>query len=85
MRIHIDTNDEDSRFRLNLWVPTSLIKSKFIWKQVGKAKGMTPELANKLQSAVSKAYLGIKEYIRANGHFTLVEAQSDGTHVKIIL
>ncbi len=85
MKINIKVNDEDSRFRLNLWVPTSLLKSKFIWKQVGKAKGMTPELANKLQKAVSKAYFGIKEYIRTNGHFTLVEAQSDGTHVKITI
>ena len=71
MKINIKVNDEDSRFRLNLWVPTSLLKSKFIWKQVGKAKGMTPELANKLQKAVSKAYFGIKEYIIYTNQRTL--------------
>ena len=47
MKIHINVDDEDSRFKLNLWVPTGLIKSRFIWKQAGKAKGMTPELADK--------------------------------------
>ncbi len=85
MKINIKVNEEDSRFKLNLWVPTSLIKSRFIWKQAGKAKGMTPELAQKIQKAVSRAYSEIKEYIRANGHFTLVEADSDGTHVKIMI
>lgn len=85
MKINIKVNEEDSKFRLNLWVPTSLIKSRFIWKQVGKSKGMTPELSQRIQKAVSKAYSEIKEYIRANGHFTLVEADSDGTHVKITI
>ena len=78
MKIHINVDDEDSRFRLNLWVPTGLIKSRFIWKQAGKAKGMTPELADKLQKAFTTAYSEIKDYIKANGHFTLVEVQSDG-------
>ena len=85
MKIHINVDDEDSRFKLNLWVPTGLIKSRFIWKQAGKAKGMTPELADKLQKAFTMAYSEIKDYIKTNGHFTLVEAQSDGTHVKITI
>ena len=85
MKINIKVNEEDSRFKLNLWIPTSLIKSRFIWKQAGKAKGMTPELADKLQKALTAAYSEIRNYIKANGHFTLVEAQSDGTHVKITI
>lgn len=85
MKIHINVDDEDSRFRLNLRVPTSLIKSKFIWKQVGKAKDMTPELAQKLQKAFTMAYSEIRNCIKANGHFTLVEVDSNGTHVEITI
>ena len=85
MKIRINVNEEDSKFRISLWVPTGLIRSRFVWRQIGKLKGMTPELAQKLQRSFDAAYRQMKEYIRTNGHFTMVEAVSDGSHVRIIV
>ena len=69
----------EERFKINLFLPTSLIKSKFIWNQVLKYGGINID-----KEVMKKAYKVLKDYIKENGHFVLVHVvSSDGDIVKI--
>lgn len=78
MKLHI----KDSKgFGFKLWLPTSLLKSKFIIKNIKKYGGADIEpLINSLPT-INKV---LKEYIKKNGHFVLVDIKSsDGDKVFI--
>jgi hypothetical protein len=66
---------------IKLWLPTSLLKSKFIIKRIIKHCGDDNEQLMNSLPIINKS---IKEYIRKNGHFVLIEIQSfDGDLVQI--
>ena len=77
MRIKV-INKED-KVKINLVLPNSVIKSKIISSSIQKYVG-----DNIPKDVMKKIYQVIKEYIKENGHFNLVEVDSkDGTYVKI--
>lgn len=79
MRIKVINKEE--KVKINLVLPNSLIKSKIIGSSMQKYVG-----DNISKNIMKKIYQIIKEYIKENGHFNLVEVDSkDGTFVKIVL
>ena len=79
MRIKVINKEE--KVKINLVLPNSVIKSKIISSSIQKYVG-----DNIPKDVMKKIYQVIKEYIKENGHFNLVEVDSkDGTFVKIVL
>ena len=79
MRIKVINKEE--KIKINLVLPNSVIKSKIISSSIQKYVG-----DNISKDVMKKIYQVIKEYIKENGHFNLVEVDSkDGTFVKIVL
>ena len=79
MRIKVINKEEN--VKINLVLPNSVIKSKIISSSIQKYVG-----DNIPKDVMKKIYQVIKEYIKENGHFNLVEVDSkDGTFVKIVL
>ena len=79
MRIKVISKEE--KVKINLVLPNSVIKSKIIGSSIQKYVG-----DNITKDIMKKIYQVIKEYIKENGHFNLVEVDSkDGTFVKIVL
>lgn len=78
MRIKVINKEE--KVKINLVLPNSVIKSKIIGSSIQKYVG-----DNIPKDIMKKIYQVIKEYIKENGHFNLVEVDSkDGTYVKIV-
>ena len=78
MKIHIKSNDG---YGIKLWLPTSLLKSKFILKNIKKYGGIDVEPLMNLLPKINKT---LKTYIKKYGHFTLVDVRSsDGDKVII--
>ena len=78
MKIHIKSND---CYGIKLWLPTSLLKSKFILKNIKKYGGIDVEPLMNLLPKINKT---LKTYIKKYGHFTLVDVRSsDGDKVII--
>ena len=78
MKIKIKSNDG---FRLNLWLPTSFLKSNFIFKMIFKKSNVAIDNHKK---TIKLAYKTLKKYKKENGHFTLLDVVSaDGDIVKI--
>ena len=71
-------DDEGHKFKL--WLPTCLLKSKFLLKKLTKygIKDVKP-----LFDLTPKIYKSLKKYIRKHGHFVLVDIDSDGNQVSI--
>ena len=79
MKIKVINKEE--KVKINLVLPNSVIKSKIISSSIQKYVG-----DNIPKDVMKKIYQVIKEYIKENGHFNLVEVDSkDGTSVKIVL
>ena len=79
MRIKVISKED--KVKINLVLPNSVIKSKIIGSSIQKYIG-----DNITKDIMKKIYQVIKEYIKENGHFNLVEVDSkDGTYVKIRL
>lgn len=79
MRIKIKENDG---FGLNLWLPTSLLKSKFILSLINKH--CDNENIKIYIPLIPKLYKSFKKYIKENGHFVLIDiTSSDGDKVYI--
>ena len=79
MKIKVINKEE--KVKINLVLPNSVIKSKIIGSSIQKYVG-----DNITKDIMKKIYQVIKEYIKENGHFNLVEVDSkDGTFVKIVL
>ena len=79
MRIKVISKED--KVKINLVLPNSLIKSKMIINSIEKYGNVNLD-----KDIGKKMYLIIKEYIKENGHFNLVEVESkDGTYVKIRL
>ena len=78
MKIHIKSNDG---YGIKLWLPTSLLKSKFFLKNIKKYGGIDIEPLMNLLPKINKT---LKTYIKKYGHFTLVDVRSsDGDKVII--
>ena len=72
---------------IKLFFPTSLIKSRLIWKMIEKNSGWDEaDKIREYQPLIISCYDALSEYVRVNGHFNLVEvSQPDGTRVVIRL
>jgi hypothetical protein len=78
MKIQIKSN---GGCRINLWLPTSSLKSKFILRNIKKYGGIDIE---PLMNLLPKIYKTLKIYTKKHGHFTLVDViSSDGDKVII--
>ena len=78
MKLHIKSNDG---YGIKLWIPTSLLKSKFILRILKKRCEIDIE---PLMNLLPKIYKTLKIYTKKHGHFTLVDVRSsDGDKVII--
>lgn len=77
--------DSDSKHSLYLMLPNSMIKWKWIYSLI--TKNSKPEERDKIiniRNHSQRIYKAIKNYIKYNGHFVLVDIKdSDGSRVKI--
>ena len=78
MKIHIKSNDG---YGIKLWLPTSLLKSKFILKNIKKHSGIDIEPLMNLLPKINKT---LKTYIKKHGHFTVVDVRSSNGDKVII-
>lgn len=77
MRIKVISPED--KVKINLIIPTSLIKSKILLNEIKKHSGVDLDV-----TVFKKMYKSLKEYIKENGHFNLVEVNSkDGEYIKI--
>lgn len=77
MRIKVISKEE--KVRINLVLPTSLIKSKIILNKIKKYSGVDLDI-----NTFKNMYKVLKDYIKENGHFNLVEViTNDGEYIKI--
>ena len=80
MKIHIQENEG---FKIRLWFPTSIIKSKFIVKTIRKYSKNSIDIEPVL-TLLPTIHKSIKTYIKKNGHFILVDVDSqEGYKVQI--
>lgn len=80
MKIVIKTLKRDQEFhRFILYLPTSLIKAKYIWKKLIKNEFIKSEQIIE----VKKIYKELRKYVKANGHFNLIEVSDNKTYVLI--
>ena len=78
MKIYVNSSDGH---KLKLWLPTSLLKSKFIINNIKKYVGTDIDI---LMNSSPKIFKTLKAYIKKRGHFTLVDIRSsDGDKVII--
>lgn len=69
MKLHIKASEG---FRLNLWLPTSLLKSKFVITHIKKhVAGIEP-----LMNTLPLVYKALEKHIKKNGHFVLIDIES---------
>ena len=79
MKIRI-INKKD-KINIKLTLPNSMLKTKLVTNAI--TKNSSDDIDKK---TISKLYKILREFIKENGHFTLVEVESkDGTYVKIIV
>lgn len=87
----MNINISSIKHTIKLYLPTSFIKMKFIWKCIYKEqyKDLSiEEKNNKINETtrnIRKIYNEIKKYIKKNGHFILLEVESSEGNIKIIL
>ena len=80
MKIHIQENEG---FKIRLWFPTSILKSKFIIKLIKKYSKNSIDIQPVL-NLLPLIHKGLKTYIKKNGHFILVDVNSqEGYKVQI--
>lgn len=78
MKLHIKGSD---KFGFKIWLPTSLLKSKFVIKNIKKHSGTNIE---PFINSLPIIYRALKQYIKKNGHFVLVDIESsDGYKIFI--
>ena len=77
MKIRV-INKKD-KVNINLTLPSSMLKTKFVTNAITKKSSDDID-----KKTISKLYKILREFIKENVHFTLVEVESkDGTYVKI--
>ena len=77
MRIKVISKEE--KVKINIVLPTSLIKSKIILNKIKKYSGVDLDI-----NTFKNMYKVLKDYIKENGHFNLVEViTNDGEYIKI--
>ena len=65
---------KDSKgFGFAFWLPTALLKCKFILKKINKHSDTDIDQFIALLTTINKS---LKEYIKKNGHFVLVDVKS---------
>lgn len=64
--------------KLVLWFPLSFLKFKFIWKKVNNE-----DMHIDLETLRINFYKSIKDYVKENGHFNILEVESKGRKVVI--
>lgn len=85
MKIKIQNRSASSR-KITIMVPNFLMKSKLVWKLV--IKNSDEEAKKELQKImpfISEGYRTLKHVIKLNGHFNLVEVESEEAYITIRL
>lgn len=77
MKIKVISPEE--KVKINISIPTILIKSKLVLNNINKYAGVDIDV-----DIFRKMYKSLRTYIKENGHFNLVEVNSkDGNYIKI--
>ena len=85
MKIKIKNRIESSK-KILILVPNFLIKSRLIWKVVIKnSEEEIKEELLKIMPVILKVYKTLKKVIKINGHFNLVEIESNEVYITIRL
>lgn len=85
MKIKIKNRIESSK-KILILVPNFLIKSRLIWKVVIKnSEEEIKEELLKIMPVILKGYKTLKKVIKINGHFNLVEIESNEVYITIRL
>ena len=83
MKILVKNKSGEGPRRIALWVPLWLIKSRFICHLIANHAEVGMD-GQDFHRCIREGYKALKAYVKANGHFNLVEVKShDGTRVKI--
>lgn len=77
MKIIVKTKN---RKNIKLYLPTSIIKSKFFIK-----KFIDEDEVRKCKKLVKKSYKSLIYYVKLNGHFNLIEIKTHSTEIFIIV
>lgn len=72
MKITIQFNETK---RITLFFPTRLIRSRLVWKMILQHTEETNHLQS-IYTVMRPLYRYLKDYVKQNGHFTLVEAKT---------
>lgn len=75
MRIKIQS--KENNYKLVIFLPTSLIKTKIFWSFINN------ESIKEAYHLARITYKLLKNYIKENGHFTLVDIQSENGLIEI--
>lgn len=84
MKIRIKPHD--TWFRLTLHLPLGLLKSRLSARIIAEAmnENCTSKQVSEVQETLKSTYRFIKDYIKKNGHFYLVDVEShDGDRVYV--
>lgn len=74
----------DLKRPLRLIFPTRLIKTKFVWKMIGKKSKDSDFDFKPMYQVAKRGYKDLKRFIKINGHFNLVEIIDQEGNVVII-
>ena len=84
MKIRI--RPSDSNFRLSIYLPLRLLKSRIAARAIAEAmnEDCTPEEVDAVRKTLIDSYQFIKQYVKTHGHFYLLDVTShDGDRVYI--
>ena len=85
MKIKIKNRIATSK-KITIMIPNFLMKSKLIWKiAIKNCDEEAKEELLKIEPIVSEGYKTLKKVIKINGHFKLVEVESEQAYITIIL
>ena len=85
MKIKIKNRIATSK-KITIMIPNFLMKSKLIWKiAIKNCDEEAKEELLKIEPIVSEGYKTLKKVIKINGHFKLVEVESELAYITIIL
>ena len=86
LSIKLTSNDLKKTKGISLVFPNGIINTKVFWrillKYINKENHDNIKATRKI---ISKFYKTIKKYVKTNGHFTLLELDSESAYIKVII
>lgn len=73
----IKISSKENNYKLVFFLPTSLIKTRLFWNLLNN------DCIHGSYYLARLSYRSLKKYIKANGHFTLIDIQSNNNIIEI--